>query len=80
VKLTTRLHLVPRSSMRGAIPPLSQYVLMVWCLVKHKDNFTFLPLINAEKSTNHDVSRLTISSSSNDSIYVYLYLVQLNGQ
>jgi hypothetical protein len=26
--------------MRGAIPPLSQYVFMAWCLVKHKDNFT----------------------------------------
>jgi hypothetical protein len=29
--------------MRGAIPPLPQYVFMVWCLVKHRDNFT-LPL------------------------------------
>jgi hypothetical protein len=26
--------------MRGAIPPL-QFVFMVWCLVKHGDNFTF---------------------------------------
>jgi hypothetical protein len=26
--------------MRGAIPPLPQYVLMAWCLVKHRDNFT----------------------------------------
>jgi hypothetical protein len=32
--------LVPRS-MRGAIPPLPQYVFMVWCLVKHRVNFTF---------------------------------------
>jgi hypothetical protein len=30
--------------MRGAIPPLSQYVFMAWCLVKHRDNFT-LPLL-----------------------------------
>jgi hypothetical protein len=29
--------------MRGAIPPLPQYVFMAWCLVKHRDNFTFLP-------------------------------------
>jgi hypothetical protein len=29
--------------MRGAIPALLQYVFMVWCLVKHRDNFTFLP-------------------------------------
>jgi hypothetical protein len=28
--------------MRGAIPPLLQYVFMAWCLVKHRDNFLFL--------------------------------------
>jgi len=28
VKLTTHLHLVPRSRMSGAIPPLPQYVFM----------------------------------------------------
>jgi hypothetical protein len=27
--------------MRGAIPSLPQYAFMVWCLVKHRDNFTF---------------------------------------
>jgi hypothetical protein len=27
--------------MRGAIPPLPQYVFMAWCLVKHRDKFTF---------------------------------------
>jgi hypothetical protein len=27
--------------MRGAIPPLPQYVFVAWCLVKHRDNFTF---------------------------------------
>jgi hypothetical protein len=29
--------------MRGAIPPLTQYAFMAWCLVKrkHRDNFTF---------------------------------------
>jgi hypothetical protein len=41
VELTTHLHLVPRSRIRGAIPPLPQYVFMAWCLVKHRDNFTF---------------------------------------
>jgi hypothetical protein len=25
--------------MREATPPLSQYALMAWCLVKHGDNF-----------------------------------------
>jgi hypothetical protein len=27
--------------MRGAVPPLPQYVFMAWCLVKHGDSFTF---------------------------------------
>jgi hypothetical protein len=27
--------------MRGAIPPLPQYIFTAWCLVKHRDNFTF---------------------------------------
>jgi hypothetical protein len=33
VKLTTHLQLVSRSRMHGAIPPLSQYVFMAFCLV-----------------------------------------------
>jgi hypothetical protein len=32
---------LPRSRIRGAIPPLPQYVFMAWCLVKHIDNFIF---------------------------------------
>jgi len=27
--------------MREAIPPLPEHVFMAWCLVKHRDNFTF---------------------------------------
>jgi hypothetical protein len=27
--------------MLGAIPSLPQYAFMAWCLVKHRDNFTF---------------------------------------
>jgi hypothetical protein len=27
--------------MRGAIPPLPQYVFKAWCLVEHRDNSTF---------------------------------------
>jgi hypothetical protein len=30
--------------MRGAIHPLSQYVFMAWCLVTHRDKFTFFYL------------------------------------
>jgi len=29
--------------MRGAIPPLPQYAIMVLCLVKHRDNELVLP-------------------------------------
>jgi hypothetical protein len=35
------LHVVPRSRMRGAIPPLPQHIFIARCLVKHRDNFTF---------------------------------------
>jgi hypothetical protein len=34
VILTTHLHLVPRSRMCGATPPLPQNTSMAWCLVK----------------------------------------------
>jgi hypothetical protein len=27
--------------MSGSIPPLPQYAFMAWCLVNHRDNFTF---------------------------------------
>jgi len=42
--------------MRGAIPRLSQYAFMVWCLVKHRDNFTFisLPLKNGYTAVQRD--------------------------
>jgi hypothetical protein len=36
VKLTTHVHVVPRSRMRGAIPSLPQYAFIAWCLVKKK--------------------------------------------
>jgi hypothetical protein len=29
----------------GAIPPLPQYAFMVWCLVKHRDSFTFTVIL-----------------------------------
>jgi hypothetical protein len=35
VKLTTQLNLVPRLRMHGAVPLLSQYAFIVWCLIKH---------------------------------------------
>jgi hypothetical protein len=27
--------------MSGAIPPLSEYAFMAWCLVKHRDRYSF---------------------------------------
>jgi hypothetical protein len=27
--------------MSGAIPPLPEYAFMAWCLVQHRNNFTF---------------------------------------
>jgi hypothetical protein len=57
--------------MRGAIPPLSQYVFMAWWLVKHRDNFTFtLPLgVNGrttliyilEETLNEDVDSIRVA-------------------
>jgi len=28
--------------MCGAVPPILCYIFMAWCLVKHRDNFTFI--------------------------------------
>jgi hypothetical protein len=37
--------------MSGAIPPIPQYAFMAWCLVKHRDNFTFtLPFACIQRS------------------------------
>jgi hypothetical protein len=38
MKLITHLHPVPKLRMRGAIPPLLQYVFMAWYLVKNRDS------------------------------------------
>jgi hypothetical protein len=52
--MTTYLHLVQKSRMLGAIPPISQYAFMAWCLVKkkHWDTFifTFVMQVNAQVS------------------------------
>jgi hypothetical protein len=39
MKLITHLYLVPRLIMCGAIPPLSQYVFVAWCLIKQDIRF-----------------------------------------
>jgi hypothetical protein len=44
VKLITHLHLVPRSRMRGALPPFPQYAYMAWCSFKAQRQIYLLPL------------------------------------
>jgi hypothetical protein len=41
VKLTTHLHIVPRSRIIVAIPPFLQYAFWHGSQLKHRDNFTF---------------------------------------
>jgi hypothetical protein len=41
VKLTIHLRLLPKLRMRGAVSPLTKYVFVASCLVKHRDNFAF---------------------------------------
>jgi hypothetical protein len=55
--------------MRGAIPPLYQYVFMAWCLVKHRDNFTFIfmnPLDSWEDSLDGGSARRQASTYTQD--------------
>jgi hypothetical protein len=51
MKLTSHLHLVARSRMRGAVLPLSQYAFKAWCSFKKKlrDNFTLTLYIHGLK-------------------------------
>jgi hypothetical protein len=41
VKLTTRLNLLPRSRIRGAVPSLPQYAFMAWFLIKAQGQLYF---------------------------------------
>jgi hypothetical protein len=48
--------------MRGAIPPLPQYAFMAWCLVKHRDSFTFYIRYEVRETLlfNNDVLIITV--------------------
>jgi hypothetical protein len=50
--------------MSGAIPPLPQYAFMAWCLVKHKDTFTFVCKFQlastVSRSAGHTVPRSSL--------------------
>jgi hypothetical protein len=53
--------------MNGAIHPFPQYAFMAWCLVKHRDNFTFLPFtgVNRAGLTIETVSGLILTAVTN---------------
>jgi hypothetical protein len=62
--------------MRGAIPPLPQYVFMAWYLVKQRDNFPLpLPLLslNTIQSLTPDITLLFHKER-----YFLLFLVKTN--
>jgi len=63
VKLTTHLHLVPRSRMHGTIPPLLQYPFKAWYSVKkHKD---------LKKSEKNIISYFIYKSKANQDRAIY---------
>jgi hypothetical protein len=47
------ISIVPRSIIRGAVPPLLQYAFMVWCLVKYRDNSTSALPDGGKRSASH---------------------------
>jgi hypothetical protein len=49
VKLTTHLHLVPRSKNEWSYTSIPQYVFVTRCLVNHRDKFTY-PYITSEET------------------------------
>jgi hypothetical protein len=73
VKLTIHLHLAPRSRMRGDILLLPQHVFMVWCLVKHRDNFTFTltlrPVTFMQMTFKNDQNWLQLHQTWNSSLW-----------
>jgi hypothetical protein len=48
--------------MCGAIPPLPQYVFMAWCLVKHRDNFTFFTFLKPSLVTVDNCNSWSVSA------------------
>jgi hypothetical protein len=67
--------------MRGAILPLPQYVSMVWCLVKHRDNFIFYLFVRFILIPFQKEYKLHISTYVSDSSYrIYLYKCSVSVQ
>jgi hypothetical protein len=57
--------------MRGAIPPLPQYVFMAWCLVKHRNNFAFYTVKGLEKVMAELLSLHLVSTDVETVDFVY---------
>jgi len=56
--------------MRGAVPPLAEYVFMAQCLVKHRDNFILLyPL--GKSVGRYLLTYLRLKSQIINSCYTY---------
>jgi hypothetical protein len=58
VKLTTHFNLVPKSRMRGTIPPFPQYTFMAWYSVEAQGQF-YLYLHLYQVNSNRTVGRKT---------------------
>jgi hypothetical protein len=80
MKLTTHLHLLPRSRMRGAIPSLLQY-LMAWCSVEaqvHSYFYLYSYLVKILKLKHHmcsfhaRVTRILFSTGIVPSVVTFL--------
>jgi hypothetical protein len=68
--MTTHFHPVPRSRMRGAITPLSQYVFMAWCLVKAQEQI-YLYLFHYGKIVSENVISLFFNALARELILVF---------
>jgi hypothetical protein len=74
MKLTTYLHLMPRSRMHGAITPLPQYVFMALCLVKHRDFNIYLTGGNEE---NYETSIRTADTPISSVVLTFNNILQI---
>jgi hypothetical protein len=69
VKLTTNRHLVPRSRMRGAIPPLPNKPSWRDAQLQHRNNFSFISTLT-EAHHSKEVSLAAIKTPTLGPIYV----------
>jgi hypothetical protein len=63
VKVTTHLHLVPRSRIHGAIPPLPQHAFICGAHLNFRDDFTFIFYYIVDYSEDLSVDGLRIGTS-----------------